>query len=69
MPYTTGELAALLAQIRDIAIAIESGFPSLTLGDIFSAVDGCEGDFELAARVLMNLHTRNLAEAATEEAE
>jgi hypothetical protein len=59
--YTPRDLAAALGRIAYEALSIEDHLPSLSLAEIFAALDGCDGDTNLAAKRLIDMHSQNMA--------
>jgi hypothetical protein len=62
--YTARDLAVALAHIADEAHMIEAELPSLSLAEIFAAIERCRGDTNLAARALLDVHEKNIGQAA-----
>jgi hypothetical protein len=59
MPHTPPNLAAALQRIAYEANGIERQLPSISLAEIFAAIDGCHGDFEGAAKTLVEMHAEH----------
>ena len=61
MPHTPPNLAAALQRIAYEANGIERQLPSISLAEIFAAIGGCHGDFERAAKTLVDMQAQNIA--------